>query len=817
MAYGILSGSEEIAQYFAQEIEWIEDRLEIWRARGWRVGVLGITSSGKSTLLNALLRESLLPARVGPSSNNLILCERNDQPQASVLYRDGRTEILETDIAAKLKDRADEAQNPGNRLAIKEIRLTSPKFMLTEGIVLVDTPGLDAHGLQAHEKLTLDVFLPPVDAVLFVSDTKPNSGEKNREYLERIRLAGKPCIYVQNKVDALVPKLGVGGVVVEDVEQIRLKHLKRCKELVDGAFGEDLAHVIQVSARDELDGRSGLSGMGILVDSIEERTASLLPSLQNGRFRQLLAFLGEITRQAVAASSIEEGRAALRTELARAERLRSSAGKIKDDFDAWIKTDARRSRAVAKAIRDDLTSLHRTHHVKAEAVKCAIKEWQVKDWDRLCAAIGERQAMASELAKELNLRDEDFRIPLPTRAARTVRFTAETETFIRERYRGGWGVLDWVFGPIREQATRTVIDVDSVQRQASGILQDHEERYDLAARGLQDLIRRILAPLESELERTTSSLKAKSKSLLDQAMRSEVLEQLRGLRESIAVQLERPQGEGSEVPHGSARGPDLSPDYSRVWLPGYVPDLVATAEVIRRFGFLALGRVLVERSCDGPEVAAVCVCGWDGEACEEVASWFLGALPMPDQGRSKPVVQNGHFCRFVVRRVPSGASSAPALWMLRDGEALPSRSLVFLVLDVDQPGATKSQIHRSGIAGDIRAGQLGLVAVVQSLQCARVNGSDALVESLHETILGLAELGLKPSGLIASDPCLGLSLLIDRIYRIGSQIHSHADEVAWVQALEMNSWPDRSAALLGTEMLKHWRLLLEKSKRGHDR
>ena len=39
-----------------------------------RVAIIGITSSGKSTLMNAILGAPLLPTRVGPSSSRQVLC-----------------------------------------------------------------------------------------------------------------------------------------------------------------------------------------------------------------------------------------------------------------------------------------------------------------------------------------------------------------------------------------------------------------------------------------------------------------------------------------------------------------------------------------------------------------------------------------------------------------------------------------------------------------------------------------------------------------------------------------------------------------------
>ncbi len=39
-------------------------------------------------------------------------------------------------------------------------------------ILLIDSPGLDAYGLENHEKLTLENLLPTIDVCIFVTTLK---------------------------------------------------------------------------------------------------------------------------------------------------------------------------------------------------------------------------------------------------------------------------------------------------------------------------------------------------------------------------------------------------------------------------------------------------------------------------------------------------------------------------------------------------------------------------------------------------------------------------------------------------------------------
>jgi hypothetical protein len=125
-AVAVLCRTETLQSHFQQEIEWLKDRRAIWAGRCWRVGLIGITSSGKSTLVNALLDDQLLPVRVRPSSNCLVVCRKG--PEAGTAYfEDGSVETFKgKQLAKELNRLADETTNPSNKLGVKEIELNWP-------------------------------------------------------------------------------------------------------------------------------------------------------------------------------------------------------------------------------------------------------------------------------------------------------------------------------------------------------------------------------------------------------------------------------------------------------------------------------------------------------------------------------------------------------------------------------------------------------------------------------------------------------------------------------------------------------------------
>ncbi|MBQ3457477.1 MAG: dynamin family protein, partial [Synergistaceae bacterium] len=58
------------------------------------IGIAGLTSSGKSSFVNALLGERLVPEQTRATTNTPIICRESEVRSAKVFYQDGRTEEI---------------------------------------------------------------------------------------------------------------------------------------------------------------------------------------------------------------------------------------------------------------------------------------------------------------------------------------------------------------------------------------------------------------------------------------------------------------------------------------------------------------------------------------------------------------------------------------------------------------------------------------------------------------------------------------------------------------------------------------------------
>lgn len=244
----ILEKNTVYQNFCARELQWIENRRRTWTADKLRVGVIGVTSSGKSTLINAILGADILSSAVDPSSSQLVCCSYGKEKQIKIFFKEkpplcfsGKDYTQE-----KLKRYSDEHYNSQNKEGVRSIELTSPLFDLGEDVLLVDSPGLDAYQLKAHETLTLESLVPTIDVCIYVTTMKSNSDQKTLEFLDVVAKYKCPVILVQNMLDSVRPSVSND----KSAAQVAQEHRCRLKRILErSSVSKDSACIIQMSAK----------------------------------------------------------------------------------------------------------------------------------------------------------------------------------------------------------------------------------------------------------------------------------------------------------------------------------------------------------------------------------------------------------------------------------------------------------------------------------------------------------------------------------------------------------------------------------------
>ncbi|GAB4509041.1 MAG: dynamin family protein [Anaerolineae bacterium] len=137
------------------------------------VVIIGEFNSGKSTFVNALLGDELLPMGITPTTEVIEMIRYGSEVSHRPISQDDSLQVW---------------VHPGTG---------------AEGVAIVDTPGTGSV-FQRHET-TAKEFLHRSDLVIFLVNAKRAFAETERIYLETAKNYGKKIILVVNQVDLLQP------------------------------------------------------------------------------------------------------------------------------------------------------------------------------------------------------------------------------------------------------------------------------------------------------------------------------------------------------------------------------------------------------------------------------------------------------------------------------------------------------------------------------------------------------------------------------------------------------------------------------------
>lgn len=230
----------------AQEIDRLSLASEHLRQGVFRLLVLGDMKRGKSTFLNALLGQNLLPSDVNPCTALLTTLKYGKEEKVKIYYNDGKSpeKIDFRQFKQQYTIDPDEAKilERGKQLAFPDIDraiVEHPLPILGKGIEFIDTPGLN--DTEARNQLSLE-YIYSCHAVLFVlSASQPCTLEERRYLQNYLRDPGVSVFFLINGWD----RIRDGLLDPEDPEAVR-----EAEEKVRQVFRANLAEYCQENDRD---------------------------------------------------------------------------------------------------------------------------------------------------------------------------------------------------------------------------------------------------------------------------------------------------------------------------------------------------------------------------------------------------------------------------------------------------------------------------------------------------------------------------------------------------------------------------------------
>lgn len=158
----------------------INDVIEKTTNDHFEVAIVGEFKRGKSTLINAILGQEVLPADVLPATATLNRVTYSKEPYVKVEYKDGRSETVDID---RLADYVTKLSYDSEKVAetVKEATVYYDTDFCKNHVDIIDTPGLNDDEQMTNVTMSI---LPEIDAAVFVISANSPFSQFEKEFLE---------------------------------------------------------------------------------------------------------------------------------------------------------------------------------------------------------------------------------------------------------------------------------------------------------------------------------------------------------------------------------------------------------------------------------------------------------------------------------------------------------------------------------------------------------------------------------------------------------------------------------------------------------
>lgn len=180
----------------AGEMVLVRDRLQ---NHIFSVGIMGEFKRGKSTVINALLGQAVVPADILPCSATLNYIRWNPEKNAEIHFKDGSTQTVAveelTNYVTKITAESEEMAATVDYAVVHY-----PCMFCQNGVQIVDTPGLndDERMTEISERV-----IPTLDAIIMVISVDSPFSQSEAEFVRNKVMTSDlgRIIFVVNKID----------------------------------------------------------------------------------------------------------------------------------------------------------------------------------------------------------------------------------------------------------------------------------------------------------------------------------------------------------------------------------------------------------------------------------------------------------------------------------------------------------------------------------------------------------------------------------------------------------------------------------------
>jgi signal recognition particle receptor subunit beta len=502
----------------AQRAQRLAERIA---AQRFHIAVLGEFKRGKSTLVNALIGEELLPSGVVPLTAVATEVHFGSGGSIVVLADGRRLPIEKDDIAAYVT----EAENPGNVKAVARVEVGTPRAFGTPGVVLVDTPGVAS--VNEHNTAIARELLAESDAAVLVLSADSPLSDSELGMLAELEVRCEKVFVVINKSDHLTDD------EIEEVERFVVDHLRRALSQWSGPYCTDSRSALRtgsVAPARTTDGflafRAALERF-VAVDLASARHQAAVAEL--GRLTETLeqGFQLEAAASAMDADSVRSQLTQFEGAVADGRRAIDEDRVVLDHEVTQLATDVGQrfgqlASASARSCQPALASMVHGVPVRRldDELRRVVEECVRREFDPIRRAVSSELERAwEEIANRFSARvrgridgligvaNELFDVHLPVASVPTVTSRRERFSYLFDRIESPTAPIGRLLGLLLPPGLARRRALAAAERR---LVQDFDKhagraRYDLAQR-LEEVERDFVAAMIGEYEQTHSSL-----------------------------------------------------------------------------------------------------------------------------------------------------------------------------------------------------------------------------------------------------------------------------------------------------------------------
>ncbi|XP_070989446.1 mitofusin-1 isoform X4 [Oncorhynchus clarkii lewisi] len=248
---------------------------EVLARRHMKVAFFGRTSNGKSTVINAMLRDRVLPSGIGHTTNCFLRVEGTDGEDA-YLTTEGSDDRKSVKSVNQLAHALHMERSLDSGCQVKVFWPKSRCALLRDDLVIMDSPGTD---VTSYLDSWIDKFCLDADVFVLVGNAESTLMNTEKLFFHKVsERISKPNIFIlHNRWDASAWE----PEYIDELPQVRKQHMDRCvsflvEELRVVRQEEAPGRIFFVSAKEVLSSRMHCAqGMpetgGALAEGFHER------------------------------------------------------------------------------------------------------------------------------------------------------------------------------------------------------------------------------------------------------------------------------------------------------------------------------------------------------------------------------------------------------------------------------------------------------------------------------------------------------------------------------------------------------------------